>query len=159
MVEDYSARLGNCLPISHVHWSHRAGTDLLGHLSAWFPPPELARQCLIQFLELWVESPQTTGALFFIPRTLAHCWLGLSRHIRLVDTIYPSEVRLRHPPLLPIPILVLYISPHSPSLPVSSSVGTHALPKGFRWHNREAARMRELPRANPPGGPPPQMSL
>ena len=129
----------------HLHdWHQPTGASLFDHLSVWLPPPELARQCLIGILEAWVECPQSTGALLFIPRTLARCWLDLSRHIRLVDTIFPAERPLRFPPLLPIPILVLYLAPHTPSLPSHIRLDPSPKPKGFRWHNHEASLVRGI---------------
>jgi hypothetical protein len=47
---------------------------LFHQCTVWFPPPEIARQALIFTLETWVETPLTTSALFFIPRTLAGSW-------------------------------------------------------------------------------------
>ena len=149
LAHDFATRLGNRLPVVYHHWDCPWGSGLFHHLSVWFPPPELARQCLIGILESWMECPRTTGALLFIPRTLARCWLGLSRHIQLVDTIRPDAVRLRYPPRLPIPILVLYLAPHIPVLPSHSRVGTTTKPQGFRWHEGEAARVRGLSPADP----------
>jgi hypothetical protein len=48
-------------------WDARVCFD---RLSAWFPPPELARQVLIFMLETWAERPLTSSSLFFIPRTV-----------------------------------------------------------------------------------------
>ena len=141
---EYASALGNVLPMRHHDWHQPTGASLFDHLSVWFPPPELARQCLIGILESWVERPHSTGALLFIPRTLARCWLGLSRHIRLVDTIFPAERPLRFPPLLPIPILVLYLAPHIPSLPSHSRLDPSPKPKGFRWHDHEASLVRGM---------------
>ena len=145
----YASRMGYEGPIQLHDWHQPWGRDLFDHLSVWFPPPELARQCLIGILEAWVERPHTTSALILVPRTLSRCWLGLSRYIQLIDTIYPAEFPLRHPPMLPIPILVLYIPPHTPSLPSTRGMGPSTKPTGFRWHDGEAARMRGLPRRDP----------
>ena len=144
LARDTATQLGIMLPLALHDWRHPWGRDLFGHVSVWFPPPELARQCIIGILESWVEVPQTTGALIFVPRTLARCWLGLSRYIQLVDTIPPQDPRLGEPHRLPIPVLVLYIAPHIPTLPVHRRMGPSSLPAGFRWHDWEAARMREL---------------
>jgi hypothetical protein len=130
-------------------WARPRGEHLLGKLSVWFPPPELARQCLIGVLESWIERPWTTSALFFIPRTLARCWTGLSKHIKLLDTLQPHLTPLTHPPLLPIPVLVLYLPPHTP-VPPPRWMEHAPKPQGFRWHEREAARMRSLHEGDPP---------
>ena len=150
LAHDYANALGVTLPLAYHDWHQAAGSRLFNHISVWFPPPELARQCLIGILEAWVERPRTTGALLFIPRTLARCWLGLSRHIRLVDTIFPAETPLQYPPVLPIPVMVLFLAPHVPSLPTCSGMGTSPKPKGYRWHDNEAARMRGLSSTDTP---------
>lgn len=131
-------------------WRYPRGAHLLHRFTVWFPPPELARQCLIGILETWVEAPRTTSALLFIPRTLSRCWVGLSKHLQLLEVFQPSERPLTHPPVLPIPILILYLPPHVPSLPPLRRVDPPSKPAGFRWHDREALRMRGLPGSHPP---------
>ena len=126
------------------HWLHPRGPHLFHHLSVWFPPPELARQCLIGILETWIEQPWTTSALLFIPRTLSRCWMGLSRHLLVLDTIYPQRSAMRQPPLLPIPVLVLYLAPHTPLPPPLRRMDAPPKPAGFRRHEREATRVRAL---------------
>jgi hypothetical protein len=125
------------------HWTQHWGRALFNHLSVWFPPPELAQQVLIGILEAWVEQPATTSALLFIPRTCMHSWAGLSRHITELETIYPLVTALRHPPRLPIPVVVLYIPPHTRSLP-THRMEYSSLPPGARWHTAEAEKVRGL---------------
>jgi hypothetical protein len=138
-------------PMLH-HWECHWGPALFDHLSVWFPPPELARAVLIGILEAWVERPLTTSALVFVPRTVMDQWSGLSRHIRELDTIFPHKTPLRFPPRLPIPIIVLYLAPHSRVLPPTPRLDTSPKPTGFRWHDREAERMRRLPASDRPHG-------
>ena len=145
LVRHYVTLTGCTLPWRVHHWEYHRGKHLFDHLSVWFPPPELARQCLIGILESWVERPRSSAALLFIPRTLSRCWLGLSRHVLLIDTIFPNKTPLRSPPLLPIPVLVLYIPPHVPSLPSPRPMGATPKPKGFRRHEGAAERVRRLP--------------
>lgn len=132
-----------------VPWDHPGGADLFHTFTVWFPPPELARQCLIRVIESWVEVPRTTSALFFIPRTLSHCWTGLSRHLRLLETIYPHKQYLATPPLLPIPILVLYLPAHVPSLPPPDRLEPSPRPRGYRAHAAMAEAVRRLPPTDP----------
>jgi hypothetical protein len=105
------------------HWRYQEwnkkwdSRECFHNLSVWFPPPELARQAISFMLETWVEVPLTTSALFFVPRTLMAFWHGLSRHINELATIYPHRTPMRVPPILPIPIVVLYLPPHVGSLP------------------------------------------
>jgi hypothetical protein len=125
------------------------GRDLFGELSVWFPPPELARQCLSFHLETWVEQPYITSGLFFVPRTLSGFWHGLSRHVVELCELKPTEFPFQFPPLLPIPIVVLYIPPFVPTLPdtCSSTIRMDAPPsaKLVRWHKEQAELMRGLP--------------
>lgn len=118
---------------------------LFDRLSVWFPPPEVARQVITFVLETWVEKPATTSALFFIPRTVPAFWRGLSRHLIELDTIFPHLVPLRLPPLLPIPIIVLYLPAHQRSLPTRDRLAFAPLPPGAHWHREQAAQLRGLP--------------
>ena len=129
-------------PVLH-HWSRHWGSELFDHLSVWFPPPELARQCLIGILEAWVERPSTTSALLFIPRIITGFWKGLSRFIKEVDIIYPHATPMRYPPTLNIPIVVLYLPPHSRLLPTHRMVKT-ARPRGYKAHQSQANHVRGM---------------
>ena len=96
----------------HAFWSALPPAHVLLHRkSVHCPPPELARQTLIFFLETWVESPQDTGAIFFVPRVIPAFWHGLSRHVVELGLIPANE--LGPLPLLPIPVVVLTILSHS----------------------------------------------
>jgi hypothetical protein len=87
------------------------GVDLLHRRTFHYPPPELARQTIVFFLEAWVESPLDTGSIFFVPRVLPACWHGLSKHVMELDLVPASDI---HPsPLLPIPVIVLVVLPFS----------------------------------------------
>jgi hypothetical protein len=113
------------------------------------PPPELARQAIILTLELWVESPLDTSAVFVVPRSLSGSWQYLSRHVVEVFTFFPCELICLPPPLLQISIVILYLAPHIRSLPVSSNelMDTHS-PAELRWHRRQAEEMRGLSAEN-----------
>ena len=130
-------------------WKHPiAGADLLHRFTAHFPPPELARQTIVRFLEAWVESPLDTGAIFVVPRIVASFWHGLSRHV--VEWAELRVENLRLPPLLPIPVVVLYTLPHVRILPSPSSgrLDPHIPPSLRRRTQREADDMRGLPPAS-----------
>jgi hypothetical protein len=113
-------------------------------LSVWFPPPEIARQVLTFMLETWAERPLTTPSLFFIPRTVPTFWWGLSRRLVELPTIYPHLTPLRYPPLLPIPIVVLYLPPHERSLSTKDRLAWPAVPANAFWHRQQAAMLRGL---------------
>ena len=123
-------------------WDARTCFD---RLTVWFPPPELARQLLSFLLETCIERPHTTSALVFVPRVVAAFWFGLSRHLVELPTIYPHLQQLRFAPVLPIPIVVLYLPPFVRSLPLPSRLERPTLPADFQWHRQQAAHLRGLP--------------
>jgi hypothetical protein len=114
-------------------------------LTVWFPPPEIARQVLSFLLENWTERPLTTSGLFFIPRTSAAMWRGISRHLVELPTLYPHLTPLRFRPILPIPVTVLYLPPHQRSLPVHDRLGSTPVSSLEKWHREQAALLRGLP--------------
>ena len=126
-------------------YTHYGGSALFDHLSVVFPPPECARMCLIRLLEAWVERPFTTSALLFVPRVLSDFWLGLSRHLRVLEEIRPTYFPLARPPLLPIPFLVLYLPPHTRVLPaVDRRMVVPARVQNEREHVLHADYVRRL---------------
>lgn len=118
--------------------------DCINKLTVWFPPPEIARQVITFALETWVESPTKTSALFFIPRILLSFWRSLSKHLIEVDSIRPELTQLSCPPILPIPIVVLFLPRHVRVFP-KDSLDTPASSDIARWHREQAAQMRGLP--------------
>ena len=143
LAEHYARQAGSTeVPRLHL-WDRPWGSVIFDHLSVWFPPPELARTCLIGILEAWVERPHTTSALVFVPRVLAGSWMGLCRFIQEIDVIYPHLTPIPCPPLLSIPIVVLYLPPHSRMLP-SSRIDPPPFPRGRAAHVKEATYVRGL---------------
>jgi hypothetical protein len=51
---------------------------------------------------------------------------------------------MSHPPLLPIPITVLYLPRHTRSLQPSNLLGKAPLTAGARWHQAQAHEMRRV---------------
>ena len=138
-------------PTWHIHsYEQYWGSTLFDHLSVVFPPPELARTCLINLLEAWAERPTTTSGLLFVPHILSGCWAGLSRHITELDVLWPKTWNLFHPPVLPIPIIVLYLPPHVRSVPIHRGLDEFPAPRGARSHEMLADQMRGLS-SNPDG--------
>lgn len=136
-----------CVEWVHYGWNQEwQASALFDRLTVWFPPPEIARQAISFFLNTWVERPHTTSSLWFIPRTLEGAWRGLSRYVQELHTIFPLQTPLRFPPVLPIPIVVLYIAPHQRSLPtdIDRRLERPPDPTGSRWHREQAALMRGL---------------
>jgi hypothetical protein len=121
-------------------------TPLLGTFSVWFPPPELARQAIIFMLSAWVQRPRTTSALFFVPRIVPGFWFGLSRHVRELPGFKPRDFPLAQQPVLPIPVIVLYIAPHVPSIPAKHfRLDRPPSARGAQWHRQQAELLRGLP--------------
>jgi len=121
--------------------SHR----VLDRATAWFPPPELARQLISFILESWVERPLTTSALIIVPRTVPAFWFGLSRYVRELTMFRPAEFPFVNPPRLEIPIVVLYLASHVRTLPPKNRLDRSPLPSGAIWHRKQAETMRRLP--------------
>ena len=128
-------------------WSDQwIASTLLDSFSVWFPPPEIARQAITFMLQAWVQRPNTTSALFFIPRVTPGCWFGLSRHIKELAMASPCDFALLDQPLLPIPIIVLYLAPHVRTLSDSSNrLDKSPMPKGLQYHRCQAEHLRRLP--------------
>lgn len=120
-------------------------SNLLGKFSVWFPPPELARQAITFTLSAWVQQPASTAALFFVPRVIPAFWFGLCRHIKELEPVLPRQSDLAQPPVLPIPIIVLYLPPHTPSLRTKPRLDKSAPPRGLKWHKAQAELLRRLP--------------
>jgi hypothetical protein len=151
LVYHYLARLTQYgIPSSVTRWEYRDWTvpwnasSCFDICTVWFPPPEIARQVITFCLETWSERPLTTSFLFFVPRVVPAFWWGLSRHVHELATLYPHKTPLPRPPLVPIPVVVLYVSPHTRTLPTKDRLARVALPANAAWHKREAASVRGL---------------
>lgn len=129
----------------HCNWQKVWNAHVVfDRLTVWFPPPELARQVLTFVLNSWAERPLTTSGLFFIPRTVPAFWRGVSRHLIELPSLLPHEVSLPFPPLLPIPVIVLYLPPHQRSLSTKDRLARVTTPPNARWHREQAALLRGL---------------
>jgi hypothetical protein len=70
----------------------------------------------------------------------------LSRYIVELGTWKPCDFDLAHPPVLPIPFVVLHLAPHIRTLPsYSQGVDVFAFSGDKRSHEREAEMLRGLP--------------
>jgi hypothetical protein len=153
LVDRYTSRLHHDdRPWTYYHWDQPWKTrDCLGRFTVWFPPPELARQVLSFVLNAWMECPQITSGLFFVPRVLETTWRSMSRFLVEIDLIFPHKEILRSPPVLPIPIVVLYLAPHQRSLAPLKRMERPADPAFSHWHRQQATHMRGLPGRLLPG--------
>jgi hypothetical protein len=121
--------------------------DIFRKISLWIVSPELARQALVQFLEIWVESPTNTEGIFVIPRVLQRDWGNLSRSVfeRGVfhPTLLPDTCRGRYSSL--IPFVILHVPPHQRLLPpprLDKSSATMRFPRW--WHAAQADHLPGL---------------
>lgn len=136
---------------AHFHYPWNSAWDArkcFHKTSVWFPPPEIARQVILFVLESWCEVPRTTAAIFIVPRIIPAFWWGLSKHITELPCIYPHLEALARPPLLPIPVCVLYLPPYVHHVPTKNRLEQATAPENLHWHKRQAALMHGLPRRN-----------
>lgn len=119
--------------------------QILHRWTAFHPSPETARQAIIFFIETWVESPYDTGGVFIIPRVLTASWHFISKHVQEIAVLAPEDVY--HPTGLPIPSVLLVVSPFRASL--SDSTTTMDRHRGSaqirRLHKELATQVRALP--------------
>ena len=116
---------------------------LRGQVTLWTPPPEVARQAIVTFLQAWVQSPSDTSAVFLIPRILQRRWGRICRHI--------LEIGVFQPQLLPapanysslFPFVLLYVPPYVPVLG-PSRLDLPPVPKPQNWHRKQAEEVRRL---------------
>jgi hypothetical protein len=140
-----------------VEW---LATDVLDKFTVWFPPPELARQAITFMLTAWVQRPRSTLALFFVPRIVPGFWFGLSRHVRELAQFQPRDFPLAAQPVLPIPVIILYIAPHVPMIPLKHSrLDRSPVVRGAKWHREQAELLRGLPPVSISEQVPPEMSF
>lgn len=154
-VMDYHRGNGSSLPLNLHKWrlmdwsSPWHEQNIMGSFTVWFPPPELARQSISYLLYRYVEDPLHTSGLFFVPRVLPAFWQNLSKYVIELPTLYPHRsdlaFSLSRPPLLPIPVLVLYLPPHVRRVPPRDRLDQASPPHRARWHQKQAEEMRRLP--------------
>jgi hypothetical protein len=118
--------------------------DIHRSVSIWIPSPEIARQALVQFLEIWVEDPTATEGIFLIPRILQREWGNISRHVAEQGTYRPTQLptACRYSSL--IPFLILHVSPHQRILPPFRMDDVTPRMPFQRWHAAQADHVRGL---------------
>jgi len=136
----FLSRFPSCTAIPwNTPW-HTA--DVFDQFTVWAPPIEMAAQTLTWLLNAWIERPHTTAAVILLPRVMQRRWQRMSRYLRRVssagevegtDDSLPLD-RADHPLDTPrkdafdftncsgpiyhcLPVCVLYLAPHVPSLP------------------------------------------
>jgi hypothetical protein len=131
--------------VLHCSTSRWNFQDIFRKISMWIPTPEIARQTLVKFLDIWVEEATTTGGIFLVPRIMQRDWGNISRHVVEIRTVYPSTLPAdcTYPSL--IPFVILYVPRYSRCLPsprVDEPTTTH---RHFqKWHDAQAEQVRGL---------------
>jgi hypothetical protein len=128
------------------------GSCLFHRCTVWAPPVEMAPTIVSAVITAWTEQPTTTSVVFLLPRILQRQWQRLTRHMtalaprdeegsphkrdcyHFTDSIQPVYHRL--------PIVVLYLAPHTYSLPDDRLEPT---PPSLPWRRRQwYERQKEL---------------
>jgi hypothetical protein len=119
--------------------------EIYGQISIWTPCPEIARQALRTFMDIWVEGAIVTSGIFIIPRILQRDWGFLSRYIQEVAVVYPCTlpVPLRYDSH--VPLVVLFVPHFVRTLPAPSRMELSSRePRFARWHQVQADHVRGL---------------
>ena len=120
------------------------GAHLFHRCTVWAPPIEMAPTIVSAVITAWTEQPTTTSVVFVLPRILQRQWQRLTRHMtaltpparedsphkrdcyHFMDSTQPVYHRL--------PIVVLYLAPHTYSLPDDRLEST---PPSLPWRRRQ----------------------
>jgi hypothetical protein len=90
----------------------------------------------------------STGALFLIPWILQKRSSCMSRHVKESGVFNAELVPLTPPPLVPIPLVLLYLVPHQRTLPPLTRVDPSATAPNKARHRKQVGLLRGLPSAN-----------
>ena len=131
-------------PISLRPWdSDLDGSSLFDTCTLWAPPVEMAATILAAVLTAWTEQPSTTSAVFLLPRVLQRQWQRMSRFLRplrpLEDEHSPHKrdcftfTDTRAPIYHRLPVVILYLPTHTPTLPDDRMDPT---PSTIPWRRR-----------------------
>lgn len=120
--------------------------DIHGKVSIWTPTPEIARQAITAFLDIWVEDAEATSALFLVPRVIQRDWQNVSRHVVEIGTFYPD--RLPCPSLVYdslIPFVLLYVPYYVRALPTDRELESAASRSVYpSWIRNQVDSLRGL---------------
>jgi hypothetical protein len=135
-----------CLPYTQCGTTTAWSFELIfGKLSIWNPTPEIARQALRAFLDIWVEGATTTSAIFVIPRVLQRDWGYLSKHVHEIAVVYPRDLPSDIAIVSHVPFVILYVPRYVRSMPPRDSLEPSPFVAHFpRWHQEQADYVRGL---------------
>jgi hypothetical protein len=118
--------------------------EIYGQVSIWTPVPEVARQALVRFLDIWVEGATMTSGLFLVPRVLQKDWEYICKHVITIGEYYPWMLPESCAYDSHIPLVLLYIPPYVRTLPDYSLERSASTPVHARWHTEQADYLRGL---------------
>jgi hypothetical protein len=118
--------------------------EIYGKISIWTPVPEVARQALVRFLDIWVEGATFTSGIFIIPRILQKDWEYICKHVLTLGEIYPWMLPASCAYDSHIPLVLLYVPLYVRSLPDYRMVESSTTPVHSRWHMEQADHLRGL---------------
>jgi hypothetical protein len=118
--------------------------EIYGRMSIWAPVPEVARQALVRFLDIWVEGATLTSGLFLVPRVLQKDWEYICKHVLTVGEFYPWVLPASCSYDSHIPLVLLYIPCYVRALPDYSLDKPASPPAHARWHTEQAEYLRGL---------------
>jgi hypothetical protein len=128
----------------HTTLGEWAFENIYGKISLWVPVPEIARQAIVRFLDIWVEGATITSGIFIVPRVIQKDWENLSKHIITVGEIYPCKLPAECTYYSQIPLVLLYVPFYVRALPPNSLVEYSPTPTHARWHAEQAEYLRGL---------------
>ena len=112
-------------------------------ISIWTPPPECARQVIVTFLHMWVQTPFDTEAIFIVPRILQKQWGRISRYVKERGVFLSNLLPPPYAFTSNLPFVLLHIAPHVSSITGRRMEQTpHTKPNN--WHKRQAEAVRGL---------------
>ena len=118
--------------------------NIYGKISIWVPVPEIARQAIVQFLDIWVEGATITSGIFLVPRVIQKDWEYLSKHVITVGEIYPCTLPPECTYYSQIPFVLLYVPFYVRALPSNSLDEYSPTAIHPRWHTEQAEHLRGL---------------
>jgi len=117
--------------------------SLFGRCTLWAPPVEMAVSILMAVVLTWTEQPSTTSAVVLLPWVLQRQWQRMTRHLIPLrplpadDSPHKRDCFSFLDPTGPVyhrlPIVMLYLPPHTPTLPVDRLDPT---PSSIPWRRR-----------------------
>jgi len=121
-----------------------AGPSFFDQCALWAPPVEMAPGLLSQLVALWTERPHTTSAVVLLPRMPQRHWQRLSRFLVPLrpatdaNSVHKRDCFSFHDQSSPVchrlPVVVLHLAPHTPTLPSDRMEPT---PSSLPWQRRQ----------------------